>query len=126
MIIQELAYKITVKADEFLNGKKKVEEGAKELGDNVTKEFEGIGVAAKTTGNEVAKTGDAIQKTNKKTGKSFSDTAFDIKNFTTAATSSFRGVTVAAAGFGYRCRALRYQATLHVHLKRDCPGQQPG
>lgn len=99
MIIQELAYKITVKADEFLNGKKKVEEGAKELGDNVTKEFEGIGVAAKTTGNEVAKTGDAIQKTNKKTGKSFSDTAFDIKNFTTAATSSFRGVTVAAAGF---------------------------
>ncbi|MCL5500436.1 lytic transglycosylase domain-containing protein [Escherichia coli] len=99
MIIQELAYKITVKADEFLNGKKKVEEGAKELGDNVTKEFEGIGVAAKTTGNEVVKTGDAIQKTNKKTGKSFSDTAFDIKNFTTAATSSFRGVTVAAAGF---------------------------
>jgi len=99
MIIQELAYKITVKADEFLNGKKKVEEGAKELGDNVTKELEGVGVAAKTTGNEVAKTGDAIQKTNKKTGKSFSDTAFDIKNFTTAATSSFRGVTVAAAGF---------------------------
>ena len=33
MIIQELAYKITVKADEFLNGKEKVEEGAKELGE---------------------------------------------------------------------------------------------
>jgi hypothetical protein len=47
MIIQELAYKITVKADEFLNGKKKVEEGAKELGDNVTKELEGIGVPPK-------------------------------------------------------------------------------
>jgi hypothetical protein len=31
MIINELAYKVTIKADEFLNGKKKVEEGVKEL-----------------------------------------------------------------------------------------------
>ena len=99
MIIQELAYKITVKADEFLNGKKKVEEGAKELGDNVTKELAGIGETSKAAGTQIAKTGDEIQKTNKKAGKSFSDTAFDIKNFTAAATSSFRGVTVAAAGF---------------------------
>ncbi|MEI9629570.1 transglycosylase SLT domain-containing protein [Phytobacter diazotrophicus] len=99
MIIQELAYKITVKADEFLNGKKKVEEGAKELGDNVTKELGGIGDTARAAGEEIAKTGEEIQDANKKTGKSFSEMAFDIKNFTTAATSSFRGVTVAAAGF---------------------------
>ncbi|ELX9578572.1 lytic transglycosylase domain-containing protein [Escherichia coli] len=99
MIIQELAYKITVKADEFLNGKKKVEEGAKELSDTVNKELEGIGDTTNATGKEITKTGDEIQKANKKAGRSFSDTAFDIKNFTTAATTSFRGVTVAAAGF---------------------------
>lgn len=113
MIIQELAYKITVKADEFLNGKKKVEEGAKELGDNVTKEFEGIGVAAKTTGNEVAKTGDTIQKTNKKVedgnkelsrvererAKELEKRRKAIEKFGNEAVSTFRNATVAAAGF---------------------------
>ncbi len=99
MIIQELAYKVTIKADEFLNGKKKVEDGAKEIGDTVTKEWEGIGVTTKVTGDEIVKTGDEIQRSNKKTGQSLSDAGFDAKKFGTAAVSSFRGVTAAAAGF---------------------------
>lgn len=99
MIIQELAYKVTIKADEFLNGKKKVADGAKELGDTVTKEWEGIGDTAKTTGEEIVKVGDEIQRSNKETGKSLSDAGFDAKKFGTAAVSSFRGVTAAAAGF---------------------------
>lgn len=99
MIIQELAYKVTIKADEFLNGKKKVADGAKELGDTVTKEWEGIGDTTKTTGEEIVKVGDEIQRSNKETGKSLSDAGFDAKKFGTAAVSSFRGVTAAAAGF---------------------------
>ncbi|AYN25775.1 lytic transglycosylase domain-containing protein [Buttiauxella sp. 3AFRM03] len=99
MIIQELAYKVTIKADEFLNGKKKVADGARELGDTVTKEWEAIGDTAKTTGGEIVKTGDEIQRSNKKTGQSLSDAGFDAKKFGTAAVSSFRGVTAAAAGF---------------------------
>lgn len=99
MIIQELAYKVTIKADEFLNGKKKVADGARELGDTVTKEWEGIGDTAKTTGEEIVKVGDEIQRSNKETGKSLSDAGFDAKKFGTAAVSSFRGVTAAAAGF---------------------------
>ncbi|MGK0705124.1 transglycosylase SLT domain-containing protein [Yokenella regensburgei] len=49
MIIQELAYKVTIKADEFLNGKKKVQDGANELANNVKrplnsveKQFDGL------------------------------------------------------------------------------------
>ncbi|UNK62471.1 lytic transglycosylase domain-containing protein [Buttiauxella ferragutiae] len=99
MIISELAYKVTIRADEFLNGKKKVADGARELGDTVTKEWEGIGDTAKTTGEEIVKVGDEIQRSNKETGKSLSDAGFDAKKFGTAAVSSFRGVTAAAAGF---------------------------
>lgn len=99
MIINELAYKVTIKADEFLNGKKKVVDGAKELGKTVTKELKVIGETTKDTGKVIVKTGDEIQRSNKKTGKSLTDASFDAKKFGTAAVSSFRGVTAAAAGF---------------------------
>lgn len=99
MIINELAYKVTIKADEFLNGKKKVEEGVKELGDAVDAEWESIGKSTEKTGNEVVKAGDKIQRSAKKTGKDLKDTSFDIKKFGNEAASSFRGAYVAAAGF---------------------------
>lgn len=99
MIINELAYKVTIKADEFLNGKKKVEEGVKELGDAVDAEWQGIGKSTEKTGNEVVKAGDKIQRSAKKTGKDLKDTSFDIKKFGNEAASSFRGAYVAAAGF---------------------------
>lgn len=99
MIIQELAYKITVKADEFLNGKKKVEEGVKELGDNVGTGVREIGKSTEEAGNEVAKFGERIQRSAKEAGKELKDTAFDVKTFGTEAVSSFRGAYAAAAGF---------------------------
>jgi hypothetical protein len=99
MIINELAYKVTIRADEFLNGKKKVESGVKELSDTATKGLDEVGEASKKAGNDIAKTGDKIQDSNKKTRKSFSDAEFDVKKFGGAAVSSFRGVTAAAAGF---------------------------
>ncbi len=43
MIVNELAYKITVRAEEFLTGKKKVEQGVKDLDTNVKKPLESIG-----------------------------------------------------------------------------------
>lgn len=62
MILEELAYKVTVRAEDFLSGKKKVEVGAKELGDNVT---DSMGEASKSTkiiGDEVEKTGKKVKK----------------------------------------------------------------
>jgi hypothetical protein len=99
MIINELAYKVTIRADEFLNGKKKVESGVKELSDTATKGLDEVGEASKKTGNEIVKTGDKVQQSNKKTKKSLKDAEFGMKDFGKAAVSSFRGVTTAAAGF---------------------------
>lgn len=74
MIIQELAYKVTVKADEFLNGKKKVADEVAKLEKDFDRSGKGISRALKTSTNDFTKFGNA-------------------------AVSSFRGVTAAAAGF---------------------------
>lgn len=99
MIINELAYKVTIKADEFLNGKKKVEEGVKELQDTVDKSFDDIDETSKQTGKVVIKTGDDIQRSSRKTGRVISDATFDVKKFGMSAATSFRGAYAAAAGF---------------------------
>ncbi|MCK6732995.1 lytic transglycosylase domain-containing protein [Enterobacter bugandensis] len=99
MISNELAYKVTIKVDEFLNGKKKVEEGVKELQDTVDKSFDDIDDTSKQTGKVVVKTGDDIQRSTRKTGRVISDATFDVKKFGTSAATSFRGVYAAAAGF---------------------------
>ncbi|HDR2874322.1 TPA: lytic transglycosylase domain-containing protein [Enterobacter roggenkampii] len=99
MIINELAYKVTIKADEFLNGKKKVEEGVKELQGAVDKSFGDIGETSKQTGKVIVKTGDDIQRSTRKTGKDLKDATFDVKSFGSAAASSFKGAYIAAAGF---------------------------
>lgn len=99
MIINELAYKVTIKADEFLNGKKKVEEGVKELQGAVDKSFGDIDETSKQTGKVIVKTGDDIQRSTRKTGRVISDATFDVKKFGTSAATSFRGAYAAAAGF---------------------------
>ncbi|WP_079916598.1 lytic transglycosylase domain-containing protein [Salmonella enterica] len=99
MIINEFAYKVTIKADEFLNGKKKVEEGVKELQDTVDKSFDDIDETSKQTGKVIVKTGDDIQRSTRKTGRVISDATFDVKKFGTSAATSFRGAYAAAAGF---------------------------
>ncbi|MGS6190944.1 lytic transglycosylase domain-containing protein [Enterobacter asburiae] len=99
MIINELAYKVTIKADEFLNGKKKVEEGVKELQEKVEKSFGDIDETSRQTGKVIVKTGDDIQRSTRKTGKDLKDATFDVKSFGSAAASSFKGAYVAAAGF---------------------------
>ncbi|HDR2727802.1 TPA: lytic transglycosylase domain-containing protein [Enterobacter roggenkampii] len=99
MIINELAYKVTIKADEFLNGKKKVEKGVKELQGAVDKSFGDIDETSKQTGKVIVKTGDDIQRSIRKIGKDLKDATFDVKSFGSAAASSFKGAYVAAAGF---------------------------
>lgn len=74
MIINELAYKVTIKADEFLNGKKKVKDEVA----NLEKEFD---------------------RTGKNINRTLKSSATDFTQFGNAAASSFRGVTAAAAGF---------------------------
>ncbi|HEI6794461.1 TPA: lytic transglycosylase domain-containing protein [Yersinia enterocolitica] len=74
MIIEELAYKVTIKADEFLNGKRKVNE-------------------------EVTKLEKDFDRTGKNINRTLKASATDFTQFGNAAVSSFRGVTAAAAGF---------------------------
>ncbi|WP_246803252.1 lytic transglycosylase domain-containing protein [Citrobacter pasteurii] len=74
MIIQELAYKVTVKADEFLNGKRKVSE-------------------------EVTKLNREISRAEKEREKELKKQREELEKFGKSATSAFRNVTAAAAGF---------------------------
>lgn len=71
MIIEELAYKVTVRAEEFLSGKQKVEQGAKDLGDNVTESFGEVGKATKEAGKGVKAVGDQTKKTADDTKRPF-------------------------------------------------------
>lgn len=74
MIIQELAYKVTVKADEFLNGKRKVSE-------------------------EVGKLNRELSRAEKEREKELKKQREELEKFGKTATSAFRNVTAAAAGF---------------------------
>lgn len=74
MIIQELAYKVTVKADEFLNGKRKVSE-------------------------EVTKLNRELSRAEKEREKELKKQREELEKFGKSATSAFRNVTAAAAGF---------------------------
>ncbi|CAI9399143.1 lytic transglycosylase domain-containing protein [Lelliottia sp. T2.26D-8] len=74
MIIQELAYKITIKADEFLNGKREVSEEAKKLDDE-------------------------LSRGEKERQRELAESRREMEKFGAAASSSFRGAYTAAAGF---------------------------
>lgn len=74
MIIQELAYKVTVKADEFLNGKRKVE-------------------------NEVGKLNRDLTRAEREKQQELKKSREEAERFGKAAATSFRGAYSAAAGF---------------------------
>lgn len=74
MIIQELAYKVTIKMDEFLNGKRKVNE-------------------------EVRRLNEDLDRSGKKIRRNMKSSSSDVIQFGTAAVSSFRSAYTAAAGF---------------------------
>lgn len=71
MIIEELAYKVTVRTEEFLSGKKKVEEGAKGLGKNVSDALGEVETSTKGIGTEVKKVGDQVRRTADDTKRPF-------------------------------------------------------
>lgn len=74
MIINELAYKVTIKADEFLNGKRKLKDEVRNLEGDFDRSSRNINQTLKSTSGEMTK-------------------------FGSAAVSSFRGAYTAAAGF---------------------------
>ncbi|WP_373203329.1 lytic transglycosylase domain-containing protein [Citrobacter amalonaticus] len=74
MIVNELAYKVTIKTDEFLNGKRKLKNEVKEIEGDFDRSSRNISQALKSTTGEMGK-------------------------FGKAAVSSFRGAYTAAAGF---------------------------
>lgn len=74
MIINELAYKVTVRTDEFLNGKRKVSE-------------------------EVTKLNRELSRAEKEREKELKKQREELEKFGKSATSAFRNVTIAAAGF---------------------------
>ncbi|EKN3386118.1 lytic transglycosylase domain-containing protein [Yersinia enterocolitica] len=71
MIIEELAYKVTVRTEEFLSGKKKVEEGAKSLGKNVSDALGEAETSTKGIGTEVKKVGEQVRRTADDTKRPF-------------------------------------------------------
>lgn len=74
MIINELAYKVTLRADEFLNGKRKLKDEVRNLEGDFDRSSRNINQTLKATSGEMTK-------------------------FGSAAVSSFRGAYTAAAGF---------------------------
>lgn len=74
MIIQELAYKVTVKTDDFLHGKRKVTD-------------------------EVSKLNKELARAEKERPKELKKQQDDVEKFGKSAVSAFRNVTTAAAGF---------------------------
>lgn len=74
MIINELAYKVTLRADEFLNGKRKLKDEVRGLEGDFDRSSRNINQTLKSTSGEMTK-------------------------FGSAAVSSFRGAYTAAAGF---------------------------
>lgn len=74
MIVNELAYKVTIKTDEFLNGKRKLKNEVKEIEGDFDRSSRNISQTLKSTTGEMGK-------------------------FGTAAVSSFRGAYTAAASF---------------------------
>lgn len=74
MIINELAYKVTIKADEFLHGKRKLKDEVKQL------------------------EGD-FDRSGKNISRTLKSSTLDVTQFGSAAVSSFRGAYTAAAGF---------------------------
>lgn len=74
MIINELAYRVTIKADEFLNGKRKLKDEVRQL------------------------EGD-FDRSGKNINRTLKSSTLDVTQFGSAAASSFRGAYTAAAGF---------------------------
>ncbi|HDI3034389.1 transglycosylase SLT domain-containing protein [Cronobacter sp. EKM101R] len=74
MIINELAYKVTIKADEFLNGKRKVKD-------------------------EVSKLNRELARAEKERERELEKQRREMEKFAKTATTSFRNVYTAAAGF---------------------------
>lgn len=106
MIIEELAYKVTVRAEEFLSGKKKVEEGAKDLEKNVSDAMGDAGDSTKTIGTEVKKVGDQVRRTAEDTKRPFGfisggffGAAKGAKEFGKQGTEALGGVVAGTAKF---------------------------
>lgn len=106
MIIEELAYKVTIKAEEFLSGKKKVADGVKDLEDQVTDSMVDAGKSTKAVGTEVKKVGDQVRRTSEDTKRPFGiisggffGVAKGAKEFGKEGKEAFSGVQAGAAKF---------------------------
>ncbi|MFP1780330.1 lytic transglycosylase domain-containing protein [Lonsdalea quercina] len=106
MIIEELAYKVTVRAEEFLSGKKKVEQGYGELESNASDAMEGAGKSTKKAGGELESMGRKVKKTAEDTRRpfglisgGFSKAAKGAKEFGQEGKEAFSGVQAGAAKF---------------------------
>lgn len=71
MIIEELAYKVTVRAEDFLSGKKKVEDGAKDLNKNISDTMEESAESVSEVTDEVKKVGTQLIRTSEDTKRPF-------------------------------------------------------
>ncbi|WP_459176980.1 lytic transglycosylase domain-containing protein [Ewingella americana] len=71
MILEELAYKVTVRAEDFLSGKKKVEEGAKGLNKDIHDSMKDSAESVSDVTDEVKKAGNQLKRTSEDTKRPF-------------------------------------------------------
>ncbi|WP_413534372.1 lytic transglycosylase domain-containing protein [Rahnella inusitata] len=71
MILEELAYKVTVRAEDFLSGKKKVEEGAKGLNKDIHDSMKDSEESVSDVTDEVKKAGNQLKRTSEDTKRPF-------------------------------------------------------
>lgn len=71
MILEELAYKVTVRAEDFLSGKKKVEDGAKDLNKNIADSMDESSESVSDVTDEVKKAGNQLKRTSEDTKRPF-------------------------------------------------------
>ncbi|MGC6389646.1 lytic transglycosylase domain-containing protein [Ewingella sp. S1.OA.A_B6] len=71
MIIEELAYKVTVRAEGFLSGKKKVEDGAKGLNKDIRDSMQDSAESVSDVTDEVKKAGNQLKRTSEDTKRPF-------------------------------------------------------
>ncbi|MCZ5831948.1 hypothetical protein O5345_06085 [Escherichia coli] len=101
MIINELAYKVTIKADEFLNGKRKVKD-------------------------EVSKLNKDLSRAEKERLKELEKQRQETERFGKTAVSAFRNVTTAAAGFWELAPGCMESSNFYIYCQRNRESQSTG
>lgn len=99
MIVDELAYRVTLRAEEFLTGKKKVQQGQEDLQKSAKAMGKGVSDSMGEVGRSSREAGNEVERTTRKTKRNLKGSDADFKQFGNSAVRAFNGAGKAMAGF---------------------------